>query len=972
MFESSLKGKAQIALEFLIVYSFILIVFVLLFAIVTTQRTVGLVQQEQSLMQLQAQNIATYINQAAIAGDGYSATLPLINTVPNYNISISTTGVVIVQAKVGSQILTAYGFGNAGGLIIAGTKISPNIYKVQTAQGNIRMLNFKGTVYIDSSPAVDYGFFGPYVTQLSNVRVATFNDTSNTEIILPQSQTLTLGSNFAISFWFLANPVRQGCGTLIGNNAASQGKFTIYLAHPGSVCSSGAFFQTGSLIFNYGSGNIKFTSASFPTQTWMHAVAVYNGAASQMTWYINGTAGAPNVIVTGLTTDANTFYIGGGASFFNGSIADVQVYNGILTARQVQTLYNSGIAGGPVGSNIVGWWPLNGNLNDYSGYNDQGLYTNATWGAQKGTGFSAVISQAAQFIDFNGRFLPNKIAGVETNLGVLGSSGSSFVASTNSNGIIDYFITENGTLSTHQTPIGPGIVAIDYFQGPSQPINLVGWWPFDLGTITNIQNPPAASSYTVYDLSGSYDNGNFTGFWQIVKPTSTTPLISALFPGNPANVLSGGAQEGFITVNSASSLLNTARNNSFTVVAWIRSAAIGTALHSQGIFGNWNGVVGGGGFQLEGYSRCPNSFGSCVDVPVLEVAGDPVNFPLGSLQSFPLSSTWKMVAAEYNGTTGLATVYLNNTTFASNMLPKNLQLTQQSQPASMYYIGDDASQPTGLDTFNGSIANIQLYSAYLNPQQINNLYSSGISSVPLGNSGLISWWPLANNTRDYSYNNNNGAVNYNVLFANSTFNTYAGQNETFAYATFNGAYTSNILIPYNSELGLNSGFSVQLQFMSFESSSNSVNFDLFNSTIVKSAGGQDDTLDIRLCGTGSGCGVGLNGSIGSGGGWLSTSMPYKFRFNSYHWYKITETFNSTTWSIYQDTKRVAHGSTGGSPVLMNPGDYIRIGGGAKNSNTLYGQVFDMRIYKSCLTPAQVASIQQDGPTQHSAYNISVG
>jgi hypothetical protein len=40
----------------------------------------------------------------------------------------------------------------------------------------------------------------------------------------------------------------------------------------------------------------------------------------------------------------------------------------------VQTLYSEGIGGAPLPkpilNNLVAWWPLNGNLNDYSGNNN--------------------------------------------------------------------------------------------------------------------------------------------------------------------------------------------------------------------------------------------------------------------------------------------------------------------------------------------------------------------------------------------------------------------------------------------------------------------------------------------------------------------------------------------------------------------------------------------------------------------------
>ncbi len=77
---------------------------------------------------------------------------------------------------------------------------------------------------------------------------------------------------------------------------------------------------------------------------------------------------------------SSTAYIGsyGGTPSYdlNGSLADIQIYNTSLDANQVQALYIEGIGGVPVNlQHIVGWWPLNGDLNDYSGNGNAGMPT---------------------------------------------------------------------------------------------------------------------------------------------------------------------------------------------------------------------------------------------------------------------------------------------------------------------------------------------------------------------------------------------------------------------------------------------------------------------------------------------------------------------------------------------------------------------------------------------------------------------
>ncbi|MEM3254889.1 MAG: LamG domain-containing protein [Candidatus Micrarchaeaceae archaeon] len=77
-----------------------------------------------------------------------------------------------------------------------------------------------------------------------------------------------------------------------------------------------------------------------------------------------------------------TVYIAGkaGTNYFTGMIADVQLYNVSLSQQEVQALYNYGIGGAPVYlQKLAGWWPLNGNANDYSGNENQGAASGVSY-----------------------------------------------------------------------------------------------------------------------------------------------------------------------------------------------------------------------------------------------------------------------------------------------------------------------------------------------------------------------------------------------------------------------------------------------------------------------------------------------------------------------------------------------------------------------------------------------------------------
>jgi hypothetical protein len=113
--------------------------------------------------------------------------------------------------------------------------------------------------------------------------------------------------------------------------------------------------------------------------TWYNIVGVYSGgSASTFVNGINETHGSfslgPN----------ESFVIGNGGTGCNsgiypfiGQIANVQVYNTSLSANEIQALYLEGIGGAPIRlQNLVAWYPLDGDANDYSGNGNNGVPSN--------------------------------------------------------------------------------------------------------------------------------------------------------------------------------------------------------------------------------------------------------------------------------------------------------------------------------------------------------------------------------------------------------------------------------------------------------------------------------------------------------------------------------------------------------------------------------------------------------------------
>ena len=61
-------------------------------------------------------------------------------------------------------------------------------------------------------------------------------------------------------------------------------------------------------------------------------------------------------------------------------ISNVQVYDFAFSKNQLATAFDLGYAGLPVSTNgLIAWLPLDGNANDYSGNNNNGIATNINW-----------------------------------------------------------------------------------------------------------------------------------------------------------------------------------------------------------------------------------------------------------------------------------------------------------------------------------------------------------------------------------------------------------------------------------------------------------------------------------------------------------------------------------------------------------------------------------------------------------------
>ncbi len=248
---------------------------------------------------------------------------------------------------------------------------------------------------------------------------ADFNGANSQLLIQNSPNELTINQKFTLSVWIKKAGYASTCEQIIGKPLSP----TFFLYSPTvNGCSAGSENGT-SPSFTYATTVGNETGLSFsqniPSGKWEYLTVTLNG--NVLKEYVNGNKTATYVEQGYPNINSQPLYIGYGDSYFNGSIANIQLYNITLNGTQIRSLYNSGLAGAPVSySGLVGWWPLLGSLNDYSGNGNIGYANNVNFVLSNYTPQSLLgayqISKAsiqAQYIASSGNFMVYNISVVK-------------------------------------------------------------------------------------------------------------------------------------------------------------------------------------------------------------------------------------------------------------------------------------------------------------------------------------------------------------------------------------------------------------------------------------------------------------------------------------------------------------------------------------------------------------------------------
>ncbi len=512
--------RLQIALDYLIVFSFVLFIFILVLASIARQRVLVSNEQTFSQLQLVAQSVASELSSAAQAGNGYSASilLPPQLSVLQYNIYVTRQGMVIASSNTLGQNVQATAFGIVQNVVsnasyISGSKLYYQIPTIESG-GYMTLQNSFGTICIDyTCPSTS-----SQARQVSLTDIVAHGFRFNGKTTsLYLSTPVTTSTKESITFW-IKTPVPsksnqyvidQGASYSPNNNwiDISQGRIVGGPSLTGA-CGSNLILQPNTWYF------VAYTSAS--------SVNIYLNGSQSLGCSISGTTGiAP--------TSLNIGQLATGASKLNGTLANMQIYDVALSSHEVSKLYYEGVSGQPVDySHNVAWYQFNGNVNDSSGNGNNLTATGLQF-------FPAVGQILANVYNASGVPLSNATVGFVTTSGSF-SAGASASSLTNSNGTAQTFLNP-GNSSDYAV-----VKAVAFNGNQSTGGNLTGWWPMVYGSGT-----------TLYDLSSrssgsSALNGN---------------IVGAYWP-SPTYVLRLYGITGIVSIPSTSSL----QSKPITISAW--------------------------------------------------------------------------------------------------------------------------------------------------------------------------------------------------------------------------------------------------------------------------------------------------------------------------------------------------------------------------------------------------------------------
>ncbi len=196
---------------------------------------------------------------------------------------------------------------------------------------------------------------------------------------------ISLSGAFTISAWIRFNS--DTSWMLIDDGMA--GNPDAYYIYGDHVVSGGGNGPDCTVFSNTASRSDNFFS-QLSTGRWYFLTCTLDPSSGHSNTYLNSiVANSISASMGAINSGVTIGKYEGGGYYLNGEVANLQVYNTSLSSNQISALYSEGIGGAPIDpTHIVGWWPLNGNANDYSGDNNNGVPNNISYNGSWTSGYT--------------------------------------------------------------------------------------------------------------------------------------------------------------------------------------------------------------------------------------------------------------------------------------------------------------------------------------------------------------------------------------------------------------------------------------------------------------------------------------------------------------------------------------------------------------------------------------------------------
>ncbi len=208
--------------------------------------------------------------------------------------------------------------------------------------------------------------------------VSFFNTTASSYGLVYNNSILDVGEpNMSISAWVYP----EGLGTCGSTTPTcivmdKQGSYALAINESGSVCIQLQGTSLGSS-WNCSAGVVQaraWAQIGFTRNSSLANIS-YDGGVLKSVYATGNVITASGNTIIGATGNPGSI-----SGTFNGSITNLEIYNMTLAPQEYYDLYLQGISGMALGnSKLVGWWPLDGNTNDYSGNGDAAIPYKVTY-----------------------------------------------------------------------------------------------------------------------------------------------------------------------------------------------------------------------------------------------------------------------------------------------------------------------------------------------------------------------------------------------------------------------------------------------------------------------------------------------------------------------------------------------------------------------------------------------------------------